>query len=341
MSIADLITSGDHHLISVNADPSTGAGAPAEQGSLAFLNDSGVGRFFLKQGAGDTDWINVIDNTGSMILVASATASNDSAIDFTDIDDTYDTYMFIVNGVRPDTNNDEFRARVSFDNGSTFQTTNYKNTADGTTSGIYIAKDMSNTAGDNGVFVLRVTNPSSASLFKAFDVLGTHTKATNVARETNGGYYNAATTAVDAVRFYYASGLIESGDFLLYGIQKTSGSVTPNPNVASVQTTDATQTDLITIGTATDTVKYVEADVIARRTGGTAGTAGDSATYKKYLTIKNVAGTVTVDSRDIDTFEDQDWDVAAVVSGTDVVLKVTGAANNNITWVAYLDPKSV
>lgn len=45
-----------NEILKVDVDPSGGAGTPAEQGSLAMLNDSGVGKLFLKTLAGDVDW---------------------------------------------------------------------------------------------------------------------------------------------------------------------------------------------------------------------------------------------------------------------------------------------
>lgn len=103
---------------------------------------------------------------------------------------------------------------------------------------------------------------------------------------------------------------------------------------ATVATTDATVTTLATVATTTDTVMILEARISGRRTGGSAGTAGDSSTYIRTARIKNVAGTVTIQNLQSDyTSEDQaGWNGTITVSGTNALVRVTGAANNNITW---------
>lgn len=98
---------------------------------------------------------------------------------------------------------------------------------------------------------------------------------------------------------------------------------------------------LTTIGSVTlpeDSVCIVEAIVAARRTGGSAGTTGDSAGYIRKGVFKRVGtgnaaivGAVTADH----TGENQSgWDTVLAVSGTSVEARVTGAANNDISWVA-------
>lgn len=101
-----------------------------------------------------------------------------------------------------------------------------------------------------------------------------------------------------------------------------------------VATTDATVTTMHTFAIPATTTVALEIMVIARRTGGTAGTAEDGGRYKISGVFKNVAGTATLIGglhRDID--EDQtSWDADLVISSGNVLLKVTGATDNNITW---------
>lgn len=100
-------------------------------------------------------------------------------------------------------------------------------------------------------------------------------------------------------------------------------------------TTDATVTTINTIAVAATTTVMIEAHVRARRTGGTSGTAEDAAGYIIAGTYKNVAGTATlVGAVSADyTAEDQaGWDATLTASGGNVLLRVTGAANNNVTW---------
>jgi hypothetical protein len=102
-------------------------------------------------------------------------------------------------------------------------------------------------------------------------------------------------------------------------------------------TTDATVTTLHTFATASNTSYLITAHVIARRTGGTAGSASDSASYMLAWGVKNAAGTVTAIGgaavTNLHTAEDQaGWAATLDIDTTNVRVRVTGAADNSITW---------
>ena len=101
-------------------------------------------------------------------------------------------------------------------------------------------------------------------------------------------------------------------------------------------TSNATPATLATLATSTDTVLFIEARVVARRTGGTSGTAGDSAVYVRQVKVKNVAGVLTLSGiQSSTTFEDQaSWNATFTISGTNVLVQVTGSNNNNVDWGA-------
>lgn len=103
---------------------------------------------------------------------------------------------------------------------------------------------------------------------------------------------------------------------------------------AKVKTTDATTTALVRSSVVEGTTAMFVCRVVARRTGGSAGTAGDSAFYTLTGAYKNVGGVLTgVGSAAIVAGEDQPaWDVGFTTSGTEAIVIVTGAANNDITW---------
>src|SRR3990167_94340 len=107
-----------------------------------------------------------------------------------------------------------------------------------------------------------------------------------------------------------------------------------------VTTTDATVTTVATIAIPASTTVVIELHVAARRTGGSAGVAEDGAGYVQQATYKNVAGTATlIGSVNVDyTAESQAaWDVTFAVSGSNVLIRVTGAVNNNISWYCSAD----
>lgn len=102
-----------------------------------------------------------------------------------------------------------------------------------------------------------------------------------------------------------------------------------------VATTDATVTTLHTFTIPASTTYRIVAQVVARRTGGAAGTAEDGAGYGVTATVKNVAGVATLIGAvaAVDTQEDQAaWDTTITVTGATALLRVTGAAQNDVVW---------
>lgn len=104
---------------------------------------------------------------------------------------------------------------------------------------------------------------------------------------------------------------------------------------ARVTTTNATVTTLLSYAIPTSNTVLLKGFVVARRTGGTSGTAEDGAAYEFKAVYKNVAGTATlIGSSTITAIGESQagWDVTLPVSSGNVNISVTGAADNNITW---------
>jgi len=104
--------------------------------------------------------------------------------------------------------------------------------------------------------------------------------------------------------------------------------------VTSVSTTNATTTTIATVTLSSSTTTMIESNVIARRTGGSSGTAEDGAGYIVVGCYKNAAGTVSeIGESSLFSAEDQPaWSCTMTPSGSTVLIQVTGAANNNIDW---------
>lgn len=143
-------------------------------------------------------------------------------------------------------------------------------------------------------------------------------------------------------------GLVEFDDRLFVFQQTLGNRVMTLSSIASnddptedvyqnkVLTTTATQTTLHTFTIPASTTYSIEATVVARRTGGSSGTAEDGARYKITAAYKNVGGTATLIGAVtvISSAEDQGaWDATFDVTGATARVRVTGAANNNISWV--------
>lgn len=107
---------------------------------------------------------------------------------------------------------------------------------------------------------------------------------------------------------------------------------------SELTTTNGTPSNIL-IHTASITqseVYLVEAHVLALRTGGTAGSPLDSASYIRTARFKNNGGTVTMRTQQSTyTSEDQaSWNASLGVQSPNlIILTVNGAANNNVRWV--------
>lgn len=102
-----------------------------------------------------------------------------------------------------------------------------------------------------------------------------------------------------------------------------------------VATTDATVTTIRTIPITASRTYRIHAEVVARRTGGASGTADDGATYTREWAFTTKSAVVTQLGADATLFTAEDqagWDVDANVSGTNVLIQVTGASGNDVTW---------
>lgn len=107
---------------------------------------------------------------------------------------------------------------------------------------------------------------------------------------------------------------------------------------ATVSTADATNTAIQRVNVPVDRSAYIETIVVGRRNGGLAGSPGDSAYYKLEGLFKNSGGTLSLVGSVIQSgAEDQAaWNAAYSIQGSDVLVAVTGAANNDITWQSFL-----
>jgi hypothetical protein len=101
------------------------------------------------------------------------------------------------------------------------------------------------------------------------------------------------------------------------------------------QTTDGSAATAATLAMSVDRTTYVECVIVARRTGGSAGSSNDGAAYRLEFAAKNAAGTATLLAAATKTVIGESqagWDVSATASGGDVLVQVTGAANNTVAW---------
>ena len=179
---------------------------------------------------------------GNLTLLTTATASSSATISFTsNINSTYDSYLFKFMDAHPATNNAELSFNMSVDGGSNYNVTKtttspraYHTEDDGTTSLAYVADfDLAQGTGfqplalnqgignDNcAVGTLHLFNPSSTTFVKHFIFTGNnnHTEDTPATVQALFSGYGNTTSAVDAIQFKMSSGNIDAGTIKMYGV---------------------------------------------------------------------------------------------------------------------------
>jgi hypothetical protein len=170
---------------------------------------------------------------GSLVLIATQTASSSSTISFTSgIDSTYKEYIFKFINIHP-ADVSEFQFNLSADSGSNynvtktttfFRPTHRENGSDG---GITyrtpadLTQALGDTAVDNDAGAsgyLHLFNPSSTTFVKHFIAEVQHVHNNDYSMDVFVAGYGNTTSAIDAVQFKASSGNIDSGTIKLYGV---------------------------------------------------------------------------------------------------------------------------
>lgn len=141
----------------------------------------------------------------------------------------------------------------------------------------------------------------------------------------------------------------QANDQTVQILSTAGGGGTPNPtlntDLGQVQTTDATATSIITIATSSNRAYAI----IARCTGHRTDSGTDEInSYFEAATYKNDAGTLTLQNSSQllgaagDLEDDATWGgITFTVSGTNIVVQVTGVAAQTIRWHAAVEWQEV
>ena len=182
-----------------------------------------------------------ITSLGSLTHIATQTASSSANITFTSgIDSTYKGYIFYLVDIHPETDNSSFTFQVSTDGGSSYgvtATTTYfrgqqqeggsgvtqlgYNTSDDaaqSTNFLVLSEDCGNDNDQAVSGVLKIFNPSGTTFVKHFQSHFSGSQFNNYSfNELIAGYFND-TSAINAVKFSFGAGDIDSGQILLFGL---------------------------------------------------------------------------------------------------------------------------
>ena len=183
-------------------------------------------------------------SSGGMNLITTNTISSGVASSsFTsNIDSTYDTYLFKYINIHPATDNADFTFNMSADGGSNYNVTktttwfgpyskedgaaaalSYETSNDLAQSTGYqiLAKDPEANSADGSINgELFLFNPSSTTFVKHFIARLNYMADTYSYAVYCAGYGNT-TSAVNAIDFKHASGNIDSGVIKMYGLSKS------------------------------------------------------------------------------------------------------------------------
>ena len=177
---------------------------------------------------------------GSLVLIATQTASSSSTISFTSgIDSTYKEYIFKFIDIHPATDGASFQFNMSIDTGSNYNVTKsttyftaYNYESGGTpavsyASNVDLAQSTafqnvnSGVGSDNdqcAVGTLHLFDPSNTTFVKHFLTCGNTYESSDLNSNVFVAGYGNTTSAVDAVQFKFSSGNIDSGTIKLYGV---------------------------------------------------------------------------------------------------------------------------
>lgn len=173
-------------------------------------------------------------SSGGLVLVGSATASNDATIDFTGLSSTYQAYLLVASNVVPATDSVNTYIRLGTGAGPTYLTgaSSYSwaygyaghdstdgGVGDNTSDIIRLSATAGNATGEAFSFSLWLYDPSDTSTYKG--VSGTSVRLNQNAQlyTTHFGGVARTTSAVTAIRFFFSSGNVSTGEFRLYGVK--------------------------------------------------------------------------------------------------------------------------
>lgn len=196
-----------------------------------------AGQILTSNGAGALPTFQAAPSSGSMIYLATYTASSSATLDITSVlSSTYDDYVFILNGLCPDGNVIMY-IRTSTDNGATWDSsgTDYKYAATGhntSASGASYASNganaiqlgsgniQNNDSGVNGeIKIFNVNNTTKDKMINAN--LSAKIQGVNLFAVFSLCGVRASTSAINAVQFLVSSGNLANGTVKVYGIKKS------------------------------------------------------------------------------------------------------------------------
>ena len=178
-------------------------------------------------------------SVGDLVFISKQTASSSASISFTSgIDSTYKEYIFFFKNIHPQTDGQQFKFQTSTDGGSSYGVTltstyfiayhkedgsehgapQYLTGSDQAQTTNFMVLGSADNENDSGISgYMHLFNPSSTTFVKHWFARTINDPSGYAQDEYTAGYFNT-TSSIDAVQFKMASGNIDAGDILLYGV---------------------------------------------------------------------------------------------------------------------------
>lgn len=292
--LLDQITNGDVRYLVLDSNPSGDGGYAASEGSQAHVPS--LSSVFIKTGPLDTDWSKVVTE-GAAFTEAVQDVVGSTLIDSATVNFTYnDGSGEITADVIPS----------AIDHGS-----------------------LSGLLDDDHTQYALLAGRSGGQSLKGGSAASENLTISSTDNATKGSILIGAVASVDEANTRLGMGT-QSPEQILH--LKTSNADF-QVKQGSSQTVGAVTSDLITLSIANNSAAFIKAYVI-----GSDSTLISSAVYERTVRVKNVAGVVTTSITQSDwTDEDTGMSNANaqfVVSGTNLILRVTGVAAKTINWKA-------
>ena len=178
---------------------------------------------------------------GGLNLISTQTASSSANISFTSgLDSTYKEYIFKIINIQPATDSVILGLNFSSDGGSNYNVTktttffrsfHSESASDSYSFGYVDANDLAQSTGDQNIAwnigngsdeascsTIHLFDPSSTTFVKHFIVRTNDYTASNGSGDRFIAGYCNTTSAINGVRFQWASGNIASATIKLYGV---------------------------------------------------------------------------------------------------------------------------
>jgi hypothetical protein len=180
---------------------------------------------------------------GDCVLLSTATASASATVDFDNVfSSTYEYYMLVANNVNPATDDVEVYFRIGTGGTPTYQSgatdyafaagiipassgaTTYEVSTGAAQMVLFDSQanfGVGNDTDEMCNFTVYIYNPSDTTYRTHCRYFGTHDNLNTVFMQAWGGGEYTATTAVTSFRILMSSGNMDSGEFRMYGFNKT------------------------------------------------------------------------------------------------------------------------